>query len=195
MFTGLIEEIGQIEYAENIGDGIRFTISADKVFDDLRIDDSIAVDGCCLTVVKTDGKVFEVEAVEETLKKTALGKFLPGTFVNLERAMRLSERLGGHVVLGHVDGVGKIISIEERSTSWWITVDLPAELEKYVIHVGSITLDGISLTAAEVKENRICVSIIPHTWKMTAISKKRVGDLVNVEVDMIGKYVEKLLSK
>ncbi len=194
MFTGLIEDIGKITAIKKIGDGVRFTIEAGKL-DDIGIDDSVAVNGCCLTAVAVSANTFEVEAVEETLKKTTLGGFAVGTHVNLERAMRLSDRLGGHLVLGHVDGVGHILSIEERSTSWWISIDVPAQLEKYLIHVGSITIDGISLTVAELKNNIVSVSIIPHTWQVTTLGKRQVGDKVNIEADLIGKYVEKLLLK
>lgn len=194
MFTGLIEDIGKITALKKIGDGVRFTIESGKL-DDIHIDASIAVNGCCLTAVEVRGNIFQVEAVEETLKKTTLGGFTVGTQVNLERAMRLSDRLGGHLVLGHVDGVGHILSIEERSTSWWITLEVPAELEKYLIHVGSITIDGISLTVAELKNNIVSVSIIPHTWQVTTLGQRCVGDKVNIEADLIGKYVEKLLLR
>ena len=194
MFTGLIEDIGKITALEKMGDGIRVTIESDKL-DDIQIDDSIAVNGCCLTAVAVRANSFQVEAVEETLKKTTLGGFNVGTQVNLERAMRLSDRLGGHLVLGHVDGIGHIVSIEERSTSWWVTAEIPSELEKYLIHVGSITIDGISLTVAELTNNKVSVSIIPHTWQVTTLGQRRVGDTVNIEADLIGKYVEKLLLK
>lgn len=194
MFTGLIEDIGKIAAVKKIGDGVRFSIGSPKL-NDLKIDDSIAVNGCCLTAVAVQSNTFEVEVVEETLKKTTLGSFTVGTEVNLERAMRLSDRLGGHLVLGHVDGVGQILSIEERSTSWWLTVAIPSELERYLIHVGSIAIDGISLTIAELSGNTVSVSIIPHTWSVTTIGQKRTGDAVNIEADMIGKYVEKLLTR
>ena len=194
MFTGLIEDIGKITALEKMGDGIRFTIESDKL-NDIQIDDSIAVNGCCLTAVAVRANSFQVEAVEETLKKTTLGGFNVGTQVNLEQAMRLSDRLGGHLVLGHVDGIGHIVSIEERSTSWWVTAEIPSELEKYLIHVGSITIDGISLTVAELANNKVSVSIIPHTWQVTTLGQRRVGDTVNIEADLIGKYVEKLLLK
>lgn len=194
MFTGLIEDVGKITAVKKIGDGVRFSISSNKL-NDLEIDDSIAVNGCCLTAVAVQSHIFDVEAVEETLKKTTLSGFGIGTEVNLERAMRLSDRLGGHLVLGHVDGVGRILSIEERSTSWWVTVEIPPELERYLIHVGSIAMDGISLTIAELEGNNVSVSIIPHTWAVTTLAQRHAGELVNIEVDMIGKYVDKLLSR
>ncbi|HMW34371.1 MAG TPA: riboflavin synthase [bacterium] len=195
MFTGLIEETGKVASVIPVGQGRRFTIRASKVMDGLSIDDSVAVNGCCLTVIARTSDSFDVEAVEQTLSKTTLGEFEIGTVVNLERAMQLNDRLGGHLVLGHVDGVGSIVTIEERSLSHWVTIAIPAELEKYVIAVGSITLDGISLTVANLKENCISVAIIPHTWKVTNFAKRSPGDRINVEVDMIGKYVEKLMTR
>jgi len=192
MFTGLIEEIGEIVSVDRIGNGRRFSIRAKVVLDDVGIDASIAVNGCCLTVVDLRNDVFTVEAVEETLKKTTIGALQSGDRVNLERAMRLSDRLGGHLVLGHVDGVGRVTQIEPRSTSWMLTIQIPDMLSRYVIPVGSIALDGISLTAAETNADKVSVSIIPHTWEKTTLSQKQIGDTVNVEVDMIGKYVAKL---
>lgn len=195
MFTGLIEETGIVTSVIPVGQGRRFTIRASKVMDGLSIDDSVAVNGCCLTVIARTSDSFDVEAVEQTLSKTTLGEFEIGMVVNLERAMQLNDRLGGHLVLGHVDGVGSIVTIEERSLSHWVTIAIPPELEKYVIAVGSITLDGISLTVADLKENRVSVAIIPHTWKVTNFAKRSPGDRINVEVDMIGKYVEKLMAR
>lgn len=195
MFTGLIEEIGEITAIERIGDGLRFTVRAPAVTDDAKADDSIAINGCCLTATWVKGNEFKVDAVEETLKKTTLGLLQTGGHVNLERAMKLSDRLGGHLVLGHVDGIGKIVSIASRTTSWWITVDVPKMLIKYAIPVGSIAIDGISLTIAELNQNRISVSIIPHTWEKTILSEKKAGDSVNLEMDMIGKYVERLFGQ
>ncbi|HNL27864.1 MAG TPA: riboflavin synthase, partial [bacterium] len=133
MFTGLIEETGKVASVIPVGQGRRFTIRASKVMDGLSIDDSVAVNGCCLTVIARTSDSFDVEAVEQTLSKTTLGEFEIGTVVNLERAMQLNDRLGGHLVLGHVDGVGSIVTIEERSLSHWVTIAIPAELEKYVI--------------------------------------------------------------
>lgn len=192
MFTGLVEERGRIDSVVRVGEGIRFGISAHRTMEGLSVNDSIAVNGCCLTVVGRDAGTFHVDVVEETLKKTTLGGFRAGREVNLERAMKLSDRLGGHLVLGHVDGVGRILSIERRTTSWWVGLEIPAELGKYVIRVGSIAVDGISLTAAEVEHNVVSVSIIPHTWEVTCFSSIQVGDPVNIEVDMVGKYVERL---
>lgn len=191
MFTGLIEEIGIIQSVQPIGNGKRFEISAKSILDDAKVDDSIAVNGCCLTAVKVTADGFSAEAVEESLKKTTLGNLKTGSKVNLERAMRLTDRLGGHFVLGHVDGVGTIQSIQQRSASWWVGVKLPESLMKYCIPVGSIAVDGISLTIAEIKNDMIYLSIIPHTWTHTILYLKKTGDAVNIETDMIGKYIEK----
>lgn len=194
MFTGLIEEIGIIKSVQPVGDGKRFEIAAKKILDDVKVDDSIAVSGCCLTAVKVTAGSFTAEAVEESLKKTTLGNLEPGSKVNLERAMRLSDRLGGHLVLGHVDGVGTIKSIQQRSASHWIGVKIPPQLMKYCIPVGSVAVDGISLTIAEIKNDIIYLSIIPHTWDHTILSLKKSGGEVNIETDMIGKYVEKFFT-
>lgn len=193
MFTGLIEEIGEIVSVEPLGEGRTIHIKTHDMTADMNIDDSIAVNGCCLTVVAVQGDIVVTEAVEETLRKTTMGHLKKSDTVNLERAMRLSDRLGGHLVLGHVDGVGTITKIEPRSTSWMIDVEIPAHLSSLVIPAGSIAIDGMSLTAAAINGNTVSVSIIPHTWTKTTLSRKHVGDKVNVEVDMIGKYVAKLL--
>lgn len=194
MFTGLIEEIGVIKTIQPIGEGRRFTLIGKKVFDDLKVDDSLAVNGCCLTVVEIPGDTVMVEAVEETLRKTTLGQLKSGNKVNLERAMRLSDRLGGHLVLGHVDGVGTITTIQPRSASWWLGIQIPERLMKYCIPLGSVAVDGISLTIAEIKKDTLYLSIIPHTWTHTTLSLKKTGEAVNIETDIIGKYVEKFFA-
>lgn len=194
MFTGLIEEIGIVKSVQPIGEGRRFEIEAKKILGDVKVDDSVAVNGCCLTAVKVTADSFIAEAVEESLKKTTLGNLKTGSKVNLERAMRLSDRLGGHLVLGHVDGVGTIRSVQQRSASRWIGIQIPPQLMKYCIPVGSVAIDGISLTIAEIKNDVIYLSIIPHTWDHTILSLKKSGDEVNIETDMIGKYVDKFFS-
>ncbi len=193
MFTGIIEERGEISNVHAMGDGLRFSIRAEKILSDLKTDDSVAINGCCLTVVKKETRQFDVEAVEETLKKTTLGRWQTGHFVNLERAATLETRLGGHLVLGHVDGVGTIISIEELSASHRVVIEIPKSLEKYVIPVGSITIDGISLTVAEIHDNRVTIAVIPHTWRMTNFSERKLGEGVHVEADMIAKHLEKIM--
>ncbi len=195
MFTGLIEETGKITSCEKIGAGTRFDIEASKIFSDLKIDDSVAVNGCCLTVIRIKNSIFTVEAVEETLKKTTLGTWTTGTKVNLERAATLSSRLGGHLVLGHIDGVGSIQKIETLSSSHMLYVEIPKSLQRYVIKIGSITIDGISLTVADIMNNLITLAIIPHTWEKTNLSDRKAGDGVHVEADMIAKHLEKLMTK
>ncbi len=193
MFTGLIEEIGRIQSVTPDGGALRITLRGTVVSDGLKIDDSVAIDGCCQTVVAIDGESFTVVAVEETLKKTTFDLFSPDQNVNLERALRVGDRLGGHFVQGHVDCVGRIVDTETRESSWIFWVEYPTEFTSLVIPVGSIALNGVSLTAAEVAANRCMVSIIPHTYEMTTFSDIRIGDPVNVEFDMIGKYVRNLV--
>jgi riboflavin synthase len=196
MFTGIIEEIGTIQSARNSGKGKVLVIRTLKKFlDDVRIDDSISVSGTCLTVIRRTQYAFMVEAVEETLKKTTTGSLRIGNKVNLEKAMKMSDRLGGHLVLGHVDTVGKIINIDPQTLSWMFEVEFPPEHMKYVIPVGSIAFDGISLTVAERRKSSVVVAIIPHTMEKTIFGIKKKGDLVNIEFDLIGKYIEQFLPK
>lgn len=194
MFTGLVEEMGRIAAVQAIGNGLRFTIAAEYVMDDLTIDASIAVNGVCQTVVSHNSNTFDVIAVEETLKKTTLGNIRTGKKVNLERAMKLSDRLGGHLVQGHVDTCGTVIYLETKSTSHLLTIRFPAEFSRYLIPVGSICMDGISLTCARVEQDTFTVAIIPHTWSKTTIHELRVGSQVNLEFDVLGKYIEKMLQ-
>jgi riboflavin synthase len=195
MFTGIIKEIGTITSIRKKGGGIILSVNAPKCATELNIDDSVALNGVCQTVIATKGKSFEVEAVEETLKKTTLGAFDTGTSVNLELPLKLNDTLGGHLLLGHVDTVGTIESIKRRDSSLWISVLIPKEYSRYVIPVGSIAIDGVSLTIAEVKETVISVSIIPHTIKNTIIDRYKKGSKINLEFDLIGKYIERLLSR
>ncbi len=194
MFTGLIEEIGEISAIRPIGAGKRISVKASKILDDLKIDDSVALNGACQTVVTVSGNQFEVEAVEETLRKSSLGQFRPGMKINLERAARLGDRLGGHLVQGHVDTIGTIANIHKESAGILVWVSYPKEFDKYVIPTGSITIDGISLTSARVEGYKLMVSVIPHTWKVTNLNNIRIGSYVNLEFDVIGKYVDKLLK-
>ncbi len=193
MFTGLIEETGRIRTIRPMTDGRRLLIEAQKVLDDCKIDDSIAVNGICLTVVQTEPHGFWVEAVGDTMRKTTLGQWRTAQTVNLERAMRLSDRLGGHLVQGHVNGVGRIRQLRPLGENYFLEVEVPDALLRYLIAEGSIAIDGISLTIARLNGNLAGVSIIPHTFKHTNLQDRRIGDAVNLEVDLIAKYVERLL--
>lgn len=194
MFTGLVEETGILKEKIPTGDGFRFSIEANKIIDDLRIGSSVAVNGCCLTVVKIDKNTFSVDTIEETLNKTNLGVLKQGMKVNLERPLTADARLGGHFVLGHVDTTGRIDSIKELSNSHWMTISFPEKFKHYLIYVGSIAIDGVSMTVAELNENSFSVGIIPHTWKETIFADKKVGDTVNLEFDVLGKYVERIMQ-
>ncbi len=192
MFTGLIEEIGEIKSIHRIGDGRRITVKATKIMDDLKIDDSVAINGACQTVVSLTSGSFDVETVEETILKTTLGEFFPGKRVNLERAAKLGDRMGGHLVQGHVDCTGSITLIEKLAAAYQLWIGYPNEFNKYIVAEGSVCIDGISLTTARDETGRFMVSIIPHTWKMTTLSELKTSDKVNLEFDIIGKYIEKI---
>ncbi len=194
MFTGIIEEVGRIVSREEIAGGIRLGIEAREVFSDLSVGDSIAVNGVCLTVVHRKPPVFAVEAVGETLEKANLGRLAVEDRVNLERALAAGDRLGGHFVQGHVNGVGKITQWYPRGENYFLEVRVPPALLRYIILEGSIAIDGISLTVAHLNEDRVGINIIPHTAKVTNLQYRKVGDPVNIEVDMIAKYVERLLG-
>jgi len=194
MFTGIIEEIGIIQKIDVIENGKRLKISASKIMDDVKVDDSVAVNGVCLTVIKLEQNSFWAEAVGETLKKTTINKLYQNTNVNLERAVRLSDRLGGHLVQGHVNGIGVIKKINRLGENYYVEVRVPSDLEKYLIKEGSIAVDGISLTIANLTGSLVGLSIIPHTWKNTNLRFRQISDEVNIEVDIIAKYVEKLLN-
>ncbi|MCC6549891.1 MAG: riboflavin synthase [Ignavibacteriaceae bacterium] len=189
MFTGLIEETGVISRIQNAGLGRKITINSSVVTADMKTGDSINVSGACQTVVSFSEKEFTVEAVEETLKKTTFGLFKQGDRVNLERSLLPTTRLGGHFVSGHVDTRGEIASIQKLSNSWLITVRYPVEFAKYIVPVGSIAIDGISLTVAEKGEEWFRVAIIPHTWQATTIGERKSGEAVNLEFDLLGKYI------
>lgn len=194
MFTGLVEEKGILREKNPTGDGFQFTIEANKIMTDLKIGSSVAVNGCCLTVVKIEGNSFAVDTIEETLNKTNLGVLKQGMKVNLERPLTAEARLGGHFVLGHIDTVGKIEDIKELSNSHWMTISFPEKFKHYLIYVGSVAIDGVSMTVAELKDNIFSVGIIPHTWNETIFADKKIGDTVNLEFDVLGKYVEKIMD-
>jgi riboflavin synthase len=195
MFTGIVEELGHVRAVTPRADGARIEIEAHKVLDDAEIGASIAVNGCCLTVVASGEDWWQADAVVETLQRTNLGALAPGDPVNLERPVRLSDRLGGHVVQGHVDGVATIVARDEQTDgSVLVRFAAPREVLKYVVHKGSITVDGISLTVAAVHDDGFSVAVIPHTLDVTTLGTKAVGSTVNLEADVLAKYVERLLQ-
>ena len=193
MFTGIVEEMGVVKALEK-GGGTRLTILASQVLDDLTVGASVSVSGACLTVVSRNEREFTVDVSPETLAVTTLGRVAAGTPVNLERAMRVNERLGGHLVAGHVDGVGTVAQRRQEGSAIVLTVDAPKEVLRYCVQKGSITIDGISMTINEVTERTFSVAVIPHTAKATTLGLRQPGDLVNLESDLIGKYVERLLQ-
>ena len=197
MFTGLIEEVGRVRRIVRVSTGLqRLEVEAEKVTDGLALGDSVNINGACQTAVQVAAGRFAVESVAETLKRTTLGSLRVGDRVNLERALRASDRLGGHMVLGHVDGVGHVRRLEETPGQWTLGVEPPADLQRYVATKGSIAIDGISLTVAQVLADEVfTVAIIPHTFKHTHLSTIAVGDPVNLEVDVVARYVERLLSR
>ncbi len=193
MFTGIVEELGEVAGLTDLVDSVRLSVRGPVVVTDARHGDSIAVNGVCLTVVTTDGDGFTADVMRETLDRSCLGSLEVGDRVNLERPVRLDGRLGGHLVQGHVDGTGRIES-RDRSEHWDVVrVSLPDGLGRYVVHKGSITVDGVSLTVAAVDESSFAVSLIPTTLELTTLGRKQVGDPVNLEVDVLAKYVERLL--
>ena len=194
MFTGIITEVGRVASVTPEGGGRRITVDAPASAPGLRVDDSVALSGVCLTVIARTQTSFTAQAVEETLRKTTLGALTPGAHVNLELPLRLSDRLGGHIVLGHTDCVGRVTNVEPRETSTIIGVEYPPEFARYVIPVGSIAVDGVSLTVAALEANRFSVSIIPHTLAITTLGAAAAGTPVNLEFDLLGKYVERLLA-
>ncbi len=193
MFTGIVETTGSIQTLDGDGEGLRLTVEAPSMAPDLAEGDSVAVNGVCLTVVDHGDREFSVEIVPETVSRTTFGNLRAGDRVNLERPLRLSDRLDGHLVQGHVDGVGRIAAREERGNSLWYEVEIPDDLTPFVIEKGSIALDGISLTIASLTGSLAAVSIIPHTASITTFGDRQSGDEVNIEVDMVGRYVASLL--
>lgn len=195
MFCGIVEEMGALTTIEKTLAGTRMMILASIVINDLRLGDSVSVNGTCLTVVAKGEGNFTVEVSPETLSVTTLGDLTVGSPVNLERAMKLNERIGGHLVSGHVDGVGTIRSRHQDGNAIVFTIEAPSEILRYCVMKGSITIDGISLTINEIGDHSFSVAIIPHTAKVTTLGLKQVNDSVNLESDLIGKYVERLLRE
>jgi riboflavin synthase len=194
MFTGIVEELGVVKSIEKQADALRITVEGPLVVSDIKRGDSIAVSGTCLTAVEHDDASFTADVMLETLKRTSLDGIKVGDSVNLERAMTAATRFGGHVVQGHVDGVGEIIS-REPSDNWeWLRVRIPAELMKYVVLKGSITIDGVSLTVNEMGEDFVGLSLIPETLEKTTLGSKAIGAKVNIEADVMAKHIERLLE-
>jgi len=199
MFTGIVEELGTVTAVEDQGDAIRLSIRAETVLEDAGLGDSIAVNGCCLTVTERDGDTWTADVMQETLDKTSLYGVRPGDRVNLERAVTAAKRLGGHIVQGHVDGVGTVVS-RTPSEHWEVVeISLPAPderggLTRYLVDKGSITVDGVSLTVVEARDESFTVSLIPETLARTTLGTRQPGDRVNLEVDILAKHVEKLLA-
>ncbi|OPJ55371.1 riboflavin synthase [Alkalithermobacter paradoxus] len=194
MFTGLVEEVGSIHSITKLQNSSRIVINCSKVLQDLRLGDSISTNGVCLTVTKFDDSSFTADVMTETMRKTNLKDLSVKDKVNLERALRVGDRLGGHLVSGHIDGVGTIEGFKKEDIAVWISIKAPQDILKYIVYKGSVAIDGVSLTVAYVDESIFKVSIIPHTKDLTTLLDKNVGDSVNLECDMIGKYVEKLMN-
>ncbi|PWW81763.1 MULTISPECIES: riboflavin synthase [Prosthecochloris] len=193
MFTGIVKDIGTIAAIRRQGSNLHICVryENEQEFGDLAIDESVAINGTCQTVVALGDKTFDVNTIEETLKKTTLGTFAPGFSVNLERALRPSDRLGGHFVQGHVDCVGNVLEVRELDGSREIRIGFPEEFQPFIVPIGSIAIDGVSLTVADVKENSFSVAIIPYTFENTTINHLKVGGGVNLEFDILGKYIVK----
>lgn len=192
MFTGIIEEVGHVAHVRMGSSSCVLTVSAQKVLSDVHIGDSIAVNGTCLTVCRFDAHSFSADVMPETMRRTNLGRFSPGTPVNLERAMPANGRFGGHIVSGHIDGTGTVTSLRREDNAVWVTIAAESTLLRYIVEKGSIAVDGISLTVAAVTEQDFSVSVIPHTGSETTLLTKKPGDAVNLECDIVAKYIEKL---
>ncbi len=191
MFTGIIEEVGSIKELRFLPEGAGITIGAKTVLNELKMGDSIAVNGVCLTATSAGSDSFVCDVSDETLRRSSFRQAKPGTRVNLERSLRIGDRLGGHFVLGHVDDVGKLIAKTASGKGYEMSFDFPGELERYLVHKGSISVDGISLTIASLDKTSFSVSVIPHTFQSTNLNQLMIGSLVNLEVDILGKYFER----
>ncbi|MBO5571564.1 MAG: riboflavin synthase [Ruminococcus sp.] len=194
MFTGIIEEVGTVKAVQHSGSNSFIRIEAKKVLEDVHLGDSIAVNGVCLTVTHFDSTTFQADVMNETLSRSSLGSLRNGSPVNLERAMAAGGRFGGHIVSGHIDGTGTVSDIRNDGIAVWYTISANADILRYIVEKGSIAIDGISLTVAKVTDDSFSVSIIPHTASVTILGTKKAGDIVNLENDIVGKYVEKLMK-
>lgn len=194
MFTGIVEEVGRVRSIAKGAHSAVLRISADLVLSDVHVGDSIATNGVCLTVTSFDTHSFNADVMHETLNRSSLGALKPGSKVNLERAMSAQGRFGGHIVSGHIDGTGVIRSLKADDNAVWYSIGATKDILRHVVQKGSITIDGISLTVADVSPDGFAVSVIPHTRAQTSLAEKRPGDVVNLETDVVGKYVERLLT-
>ena len=192
MFTGIVEEVGHVKSLHRVAKSFTLEVDAKEVMEGTQVGDSIATNGVCLTVTSLTGHGFTADVMPETVSRTALGELKAGSPVNLERALSLQTRLGGHIVSGHIDGTGRISNRQQDDNALWLTVECDSRLLRYIIEKGSITIQGVSLTVARVDERSFSVSLIPHTQSATTLHQARIGDLVNLENDIIAKYVEKL---
>jgi riboflavin synthase len=197
MFTGIVEEVGRVTRIEQRGENRRMTVAAANVANELKTGDSVAVSGVCLTAIDIKPSSFSADLAPETWERTSFSRMREGALVNLELPMKADGRFGGHIVQGHVDGIGKLISLERiaGSENWWLRIELPQEVEKYTVFKGSICIEGISLTVAKLEGRACTVAIIPHTVEMTNLNSLRPGDLVNLEADLIAKYVGKMMNR
>ncbi len=194
MFTGIIEELGRVRSLERRGEGVRMVVEARVVTEGTLEGDSVAVNGVCLTALDVRGDSFAADGSRETLQRSTLGALRPGSAVNLERAVTPATRLGGHIVQGHVDARGRFLSAEEHGGSWTVRIGYPPEVARYLVFKGSVAVEGISLTVAALAEDHFEVAVIPKTWAVTNLSSLRAGDAVNLEADIIAKYVERILA-
>lgn len=193
MFTGLVEEVGRVTVITTDGDRARLVIAAPGVVDDLPLGASVAVDGVCVTATEVDADGFAVDLMRETMRVTALGRLDTGARVNLERAMKVGDRLGGHLVQGHVDGIGEVIAVEDVPGTRTIRLRVPVDLTRYLVMKGSVCVNGVSLTVADVHDDVVAIGLIPHTLAETNLGDLTVGSTVNLEVDVVAKYVERML--
>jgi riboflavin synthase len=193
VFTGIVRELGRVASAEGGADGLRLVLEAPATATETGVGDSVCVNGCCLTVERADGAAITVHAVPETLFRTTLGRLVPGGSVNLEAAVRAGDPLGGHYVQGHVDGVGRVQSVEAEGEGLRVFVEAPADVLRYVVEKGSVAVDGVSLTVAELADDAFAVALVPHTLEATTLSALAPGQEVNLEADILAKYVERLM--